>query len=107
MWVRIAVQLCFLSFFPRRIKFYQRSSKSHATLSGRSFISDTSCRHVVIDFLFLFFRSVFVCGQNFVRGGHSYKNVMVIRLDHNTNRDIAATDVIETIGLLTYDDAHH
>ena len=40
-------------------------------------------------------------------GGHSYKNVMVIRLDHNTNRDIAATDVIETIGLLTYDDAHH
>ena len=61
----------------------------------------------VIDFLFLFFRSVFVCGQNFVRGGHSYKNVMVIRLDHNTNRDIAATDVIETIGLLTYDDAHH
>ena len=45
--------------------------------------------------------------QNFVGGGHSYKSVMVIRLDHNTNRDIAATDVIETIGLLTYDDAHH
>ena len=60
-----------------------------------------------IDCLFLFFRSVFLCGQNFVRGGHSYKSVMVIRLDHNTNRDIAATDVIETIGLLTYDDAHH
>ena len=40
-------------------------------------------------------------------GGHSYQSVMFIRLDHNTNRDIAATDVIETIGLLTYDDAHH
>ena len=60
----------------------------------------------VIDCLFLFFRSDFLCGQNFVKG-HSYKSVMVIRLDHNTNRDIAATDVIETIGLLTYDDAHH